>query len=146
MRYINWRLLFAKVIVTRTATRSCRTRKRAVHIYSSGVTVQALQCGPLLLLQLMLLLWGNIVTNEKSDTVAWCRMLSLIWVKVIITIGWETTEPQGMENMISTRKRRRTAFVAIRDPYPGLKNYANIWTLLQNAHLKCTPGPPFSDF
>ena len=42
--------------------RSCRTRKRAVHVYSSGVAavrhVQVLQCGPppLLLLLLLLLL------------------------------------------------------------------------------------------
>ena len=39
---------------TRTTTRSCGTRKRAMHVYSPGVAaarhVQALQCGPLLLI------------------------------------------------------------------------------------------------
>jgi len=48
-----------RVITTRTATRSCQTRKRAVHVYSPGVA--ALRRSPpllplLLQLQLLLLL------------------------------------------------------------------------------------------
>jgi len=50
---------------TRAARRSCRTRKRSVHVYSPGVAAAAASTA-LLLLQLMLLLllaMGSVVAK-----------------------------------------------------------------------------------
>jgi len=52
-------------------------------------------------------------------------MLSSICVKSFITIDGETTDPQGIEILITTRTiRRKTTFVdlALGDPSPGLKS------------------------
>jgi len=49
-------------------------------------------------------------------------MLPLICVKSFIAMGLETTDPWGIENLKTTRIRRRRTFVAIGDPVSGSKS------------------------
>jgi len=53
-------------------------------------------------------------------------MLSAIGlcVKSFITIDRETTDPSGIENLITRRRTtKRTTFGALGDPFPGLKQW-----------------------